>query len=808
MTQYEPSTEIDPMSPSEPFIDHDPRDVPRDGFVDVPFDEGAMPSYVTTLNDRQQEAVLALDGPVLVLAGAGTGKTRVLTTRLGHLMLARRVPPGRILAVTFTNKAAREMRDRVGQMIGHVSEGWWLGTFHALAARILRQHAELVGLRPSFSILDTDDQLRLLKQVLEAEGLDAKRNPTRVALGIIDRWKDRGLAPDKLKAHDGGDFGDGKMVAVYAAYQERLKTLNACDFGDLLLHNLTLLQTEPEVLARWQRKFQYILVDEYQDTNIAQYLWLRLLAQGHKNLCCVGDDDQSIYGWRGAEVGNILRFDADFSGAVVVRLEQNYRSTGHILAAASAVIAHNAGRLGKTLWTADEEGEPVRVHAAWDGGEEARWIGDEIEAAQRSGTSLNAMAVLVRASFMMRGFEERFIQMGLPYRVVGGPRFYERLEIRDALAYLRLVAQPQDDLAFERIINTPKRGLGPATVQLIQRTGRGLGISLMEATARLVDSNELKPKPRTTLRGLLADFARWRGQLDALPHDELAGVVLDESGYTRMWQQDKSPEAQGRLDNLEEFVAGMREFDSLLGFLEHVALVMEAQTGPDGERVTLMTLHAAKGLEYDLVFLPGWEEGVFPHQRAMDESGIAGLEEERRLAYVGLTRARRRAVVTHAGSRLVHGQWLDGMPSRFIGEIPERHLEMSRDSGLGNMSEVNPFDVADGWRAGQGLAQGMASSIAGGASGSFGPGGNPAFARFMAARKSAEQAPARPGPVIDGKAYHVRDATGPARYGEGQRVSHSRFGEGTVIAVDGDKLEIEFDGGGRKKLIDSFVSPA
>ncbi len=754
----------------------------------------ARPNYLDALNPAQRAAVEAVDGPVLVLAGAGTGKTRVLTARLAHIVGTRRAWPSRILAVTFTNKAAREMRERVGRLIGELSQGWWMGTFHSLAARMLRQHAELVGLKQNFTILDSDDQVRLLKQLLSAANIDDKKNPARHVLGAIERWKDKALTPDKLKPEDGGDLAGGRAVAIYAAYQERLRTLNACDFGDLLLHMIGILQKYPDILAQWQDRFRYILVDEYQDTNVAQYLWLRLLAQKHRNLCCVGDDDQSIYGWRGAEVGNILRFESDFPGAKIVRLEQNYRSTPHILGAAGGLIAHNRGRLGKTLWTETDIGEKVRVRGVWDGPEEARWVGEEIEAFQRAKVPLNQIAVLVRASFQMRAFEERFINLGLSYRVVGGPRFYERQEIRDAMAYFRLVVQPEDDLAFERIINVPKRGIGPATLAQLNTQARSLGVGLLEATARLVETDALKPKMRTVLRGLVNDFARWRGLLDTSRHTDLARLLLDESGYTAMWQQDKTPEAAGRLDNLKELVAGMEEFDSLPGFLEHVALVMDNEANSEGERVTLMTLHAAKGLEFDVVFLPGWEEGVFPHQRAVDESGIAGLEEERRLAYVGLTRARKVALVSHAANRQIHGLWQDCLPSRFLAELPAEHIERSGEAG---MSQA------------MGGGYGGTNSASAFDSGLFRQRESSAFSRFEKARTSAAGAmsASRPPPTIDGQAYRIHEPARSSRFGEGERVFHAKFGPGTVMAVDGDKLDIAFDKAGRKKVIDSFIQP-
>src|SRR6266404_2291426 len=664
--------------------------------MEHPLPQAAPPPrhYLDGLNQAQREAVEAVEGPVLVLAGAGTGKTRVLTTRLAHILMTGRATPGQILAVTFTNKAAREMRDRIAALIGRPVEGWWLGTFHALAARLLRRHAELVGLKPNFTILDTDDQLRLLKQLIVAAGIDDKKWPARALLGVIERWKDRGLTPDKVRGGEPLDLANGRLLELYRDYQERLRLLNACDFGDLLLHNLTLFTGNPELLRDYQQRFRYLLVDEYQDTNVGQYLWLRLLAQGHRNICCVGDDDQSIYGWRGAEVGNILRFEGDFPGARIIRLERNYRSTHHILGAASGLIAHNRGRLGKTLWTEQNEGDKLTVRGLWDSDEEARFVGEEVEALQRRGAALGAIAILVRAAFQTRAFEERFITLGVPYRVVGGSRFYERQEIRDAIAYLRVVNQPDDDLAFERIVNTPRRGLGDATMRVLHALARHQAVPLTTAAARLVETDELKPAARRSIGRLLGDLESWRARLADTAHPELAEMVLDESGYTAMWQADKSPEAPGRLENLKELVNAMAEFENLAGFLEHISLVMENAEVNPGDMISLMTLHSAKGLEFDVVFLPGWEEGLFPHQRALDETGAAGLEEERRLAYVGLTRARRRVVVSYAARRGMHGLWQDTLPSRFIGELPAAHVEAMVDMGLaGGFASRG----ADGW---------------------------------------------------------------------------------------------------------------
>jgi len=741
--------------------------------------------YLAELNAAQRAAVETIDGPVLVLAGAGTGKTRVLTTRLAHLLTTGRAHPGQILAVTFTNKAAREMRERVAALLHRPVEGWWLGTFHAIAARILRAHAEHLGLRPDFAILDTDDQLRLLKQVLAAEGIDDRKAPPRSVLAAIQRWKDRGLTSERISAAEAGDLANGRGPQIYAAYQARLQALNACDFGDLTLHNINLFQKHPEVLASYQQRFRYLLVDEYQDINVAQYLWLRLLAQGHRNLCCVGDDDQSIYGWRGAEVGNILRFETDFPGAKVVRLERNYRSTGRILAAASGLIAHNNGRLGKTLWTEDEAGPKLRIRGLWDGEAEARFVGEEIEALQRKGHALNEVAILVRTGAQTREFEERFLTLGLPYRIVGGARFYERLEVRDALAYLRAIDSPTHDLAFERIVNTPKRGLGSASLRLVHETARAARVSLHEAARRLVETDELRPAARRSLAGLLADLERWRGLRETLPHPELAEIVLEESGYVAMWQADKSPEAPGRLENLKELVNAMAEFDTLAGFLEHVTLVMELNEETGRDMVSVMTLHSAKGLEFDTVFLPGWEEGLFPNQRALDESGMRALEEERRLAYVGLTRARRRVVISFAANRRLHGSWTPALPSRFVDELPREHVEVESD-------------------------QGLYGAPLGGFGGGYGGAGDNGFAEAESAHWSPGMARARArragGRMIELEAEPLGAAG--AGYVAGARVFHRKFGYGTVRSAERDKLEIDFDKAGSKKVIAGFVVPA
>ncbi len=772
----------------------------------VPLSQRAMASrgapYLDGLNPAQREAVEALDGPVLMLAGAGTGKTKALTTRIGHLLATGTARPHEILAVTFTNKAAREMKNRVGQMMGEAVEGMpWLGTFHSVCAKLLRRHAELVGLKSNFTILDTDDQLRLLKQLIRADGIDEKRWPPRMLSGIIDNWKNKALTPDNIPAADGGAF-DHKGVALYAAYQQRLKDLNAVDFGDILLHMVVIFQQNQDILDQYQRWFRYILVDEYQDTNVAQYLWLRLLASKHKNICCVGDDDQSIYGWRGAEVGNILRFEKDFPGAVVVRLEQNYRSTPHILAAASGVIAGNKGRLGKELWTAEEDGEKVRLIGHWDGEEEARWIGEEIEAMQRGTRGLDKispdnMAILVRASHQMRAFEDRFLTIGLPYRVIGGPRFYERLEIRDAMGYFRLAVSQDDDLAFERIVNTPKRGLGDKAVQTIQMAARESGVSLVEGARICVQEKRLGGKGLKELTILVDGLDRWHAQVmaEADTHVELAEMILDESGYTGFWQNDKTPEAPGRLENLKELVKALENFENLQGFLEHVSLIMDNETEEQGEKVSIMTLHAAKGLEFPAVFLPGWEDGLFPSQRSMDESGVKGLEEERRLAYVGITRAEQICTISFAANRRVYGQWQSALPSRFIDELPEDHVDVLTPPGL--------------YGGGFGAA-GMAASASPATQAAMGSDlhdkaanadvyNSPGWRRLQT--RSQQRGVAQPAAAKN----MTIDLDAVSAFTTGDRVFHQKFGYGEVMGIEGDKLEIEFDKAGSKHVVARFV---
>ena len=816
MSKNPKQSEVLPATDSE--LDSPPFDLPA--AADEPHASGLSNSeralartsqpYLDGLNMAQRTAVEAIDGPVLVLAGAGTGKTRVLTTRIAHILACNKAHGSQILAVTFTNKAAREMKERIGGLIGGtVAAMPWLGTFHSIGVKILRRHAELVGLKSGFTILDTDDQIRLLKQVIDAAGLDKDRWPARQLAGLIDSWKNRGLTPDKVPSGEAFGFASGKGADLYKAYQARLKDLNACDFGDLLLECLQLFLKHPDILKEFQSRFRYILVDEYQDTNIAQYLWLRLLAQGTTNICCVGDDDQSIYGWRGAEVDNILRFDKDFPGATVVRLERNYRSTAHILGAASGLIAKNQGRLGKTLFTEDNPGDKVTLLATWDDQEEARIIADDIEHLKGTGHAYNEMAILVRASAQMRAFEDRFVTLGLPYRVIGGPRFYERAEIKDAIAYLDVTSNPANDLKFERIINVPKRGIGATSVQRVRDLARAKGTTLTDAARIIVETEELTGKARRSLAGLMQSFERWRHAVDTLKHTEASELILDESGYTAMWQADKSPQAQTRLENLKELIRFMHDFDSLGGFLEHVALVMDAEQTNDGDRVSLMTLHAAKGLEFDSVFLPGWEEGLFPHQRALDEQGQEGLEEERRLAYVGITRARKAVKVSFAQNRRTHGLYQSAAPSRFVDELPGDHVNVeeasSPFSGAYRSFGSNPSNPFTASRFdNQSTAQASTYDT---------PGWQRAQRKSRAepdenTGKSVHPRTKNQAPVtIEGELLASSTAP-PSDFQVGDRVAHKKFGAGTVTSVDGNKLSIAFDHAGAKRVVDSFVSRA
>lgn len=755
----------------------------------APADENA--DYLQGLNPEQREAVLTTEGPLLVLAGAGTGKTRVLTTRLAHIITTRKAWPSQTLTVTFTNKAAREMRERALKLMGEAGEGLrWLGTFHSISAQILRQHAELVGLKSSFTILDMDDQMRLCKQIIQAENIDPKRWTPRYLSSLIDSWKNRALLPGKVPQEEAFQFADGKGIKCYELYQNRLRVLNACDFGDLLVHNITIFQQNPDLLADFHAKFKYILVDEYQDTNVAQYLWLRLLAQGSGNVCCVGDDDQSIYGWRGAEVDNILRFEKDFPGAAVIRLERNYRSTRHILAAASSVINHNKGRLGKALYVGDDsaaddvDAEKVKVRGLWDGEAESRLIADDIESYVRKGGKHEDCAVLVRASWQMRLFEERFIMLGIPYRVIGGPRFFERAEIRDAMAYLRLIRSPDDDLAFERVVNQPKRGVGNTSLAKLQAYAREDGRSLFTLTPMVLQTDEIKGGAKRGLTLFIDHLNMWRDKLaNGMNHVELAELVLEESGYTDMLQKDRGPQAQTRLENLKELIRAIAEFDTLPAFLEHVQLVMDASTGGGGDQVQILTLHGAKGLEWPMVFLPGWEEEVFPSKRSLDESGLKGLEEERRLAYVGITRARERCYISFVANRMIYGRWQSVLPSRFVDELPLEHVDAVSETGYSGLP---------------GGEEGLSGTVEDmGERSSY---DSPGWKRLQKnASKRTGPAPGQAGPL-------TATAGGESTFKRGKRVFHDKFGYGKVIASEGNKVTVDFEKTGRKKVIATFLT--
>lgn len=756
-----------------------------------------QPNFLSGLNPEQSEAVNALDGPVLVLAGAGTGKTRVLTCRLANLVFTNRAKPWEILAVTFTNKAAHEMRERTENLLGNIGGGLsWLGTFHSLSSKILRIHAEVLGLKPTFTIIDTDDQIRLLKQIIEAHNIDAKRHSPRFLASLIDGWKNKALKPNKVPAGEAFLFAEGQGIKLYAEYQKRLQTLNCVDFGDLLLHVIDLFTQNADLLKDYQKKFKYILVDEYQDTNIAQYLWLRLLASGHKNLCVVGDDDQSIYGWRGAEVENILRFENDFAGTKTIRLERNYRSTNHILAAASQIISQNSQRLGKTLWTDDENGEKVKVRGVWDGEAEARLISDDIESLKSRGTQYQDMAVLVRASWQMRAFEDRFIMIGLPYKVIGGPRFFERLEIRDALAYLRLMRHTDDDLAFERIVNQPKRGIGDTSLKKIMIEARDNGVSLFVMCENLLERDAIKGPAKAGLTRFIEGIKHWRKKKNELSHIELAELILDESGYIDMWRNDKTPSAQTRIENLQELVRSMGQFDTLEAYLEHIELVMDIDKEADGDSVQIMTLHGAKGLEWPVVFLPGWEEEVFPSPRAINEGGLKALEEERRLAYVGITRAREIARISFAANRQIFGKWQSVLPSRFIDELPEENVDAFSDTGYFNRPAFGGISNLDGFEQGTRGAGFMRAQ---------------AYQRdekFGNIRQGLGSSAIGNGPILEAKARVISQTKSASSLSHGQRVFHDKFGYGRIIGLDGDKIEVAFEKAGIKKLIASFVKAA
>ena len=752
--------------------------------------------YLDSLNNEQRKAVEEINGPVLMLAGAGTGKTRALITRIIHILNLRKANPNEILAVTFTNKAAREMKNRIQTNVGDLIEGMtWVGTFHSICVKMLRTNAELVGLKSNFTIIDTDDQLRLLKQLIQAENIDEKRWPPRMLAHIIDNWKNRALRPDNIPNIEASLFNE-RGEELYGFYQQRLKTLNAVDFGDLLLHMVTILQNNNDILARYQKRFKYILVDEYQDTNVAQYLWLRLLASSHQNICCVGDDDQSIYGWRGAEVGNILKFENDFKNSCVIRLEQNYRSTEHILGAASHLINGNKERLGKTLWTAQEGGNKVKLIGHWDGDEEARWIGDEIESAELGNSSTEPvspenMAILVRASHQMRAFEDRFMTIGLPYRVIGGPRFYERAEIRDAMAYFRAAVSRDDGLALQRIVNKPKRGIGEKAQQKLNIEARERNISLLDAARSLCEKNSLTGRAQKELKILIGQLDHWHQMsLDqTINHIELAEIILEESGYTDMWRNEKTPEAPGRLENLKELVKALEQFENLHGFLEHVSLIMDNETEDGALKVSIMTLHASKGLEFQHIYLPGWEDGLFPSQRSMDEQGRVGLEEERRLAYVGITRAEQLCTISFVANRRIFGQWQSALPSRFIDELPEEHVEILTPPGLYGGS----FGAA---------APNISSFSENGEDNESDTYNSPGWRRMKNKSRTNETFGNDNKDIItiDTTTVETKDLT--------KRIFHQKFGYGQVLSTDGDKLTILFEKAGEKKILAKYIVSA
>lgn len=698
-----------------------------------------------SLNDKQKEAVLTTEGPLLVLAGAGTGKTTVLTTRIANI-LSKGTFPSQILAVTFTNKASREMRERISNQVGQISDGIWLGTFHSICAKILRRHANLVGLQSDFTIIDTSDKIRLLKQIITDNNIEEKKWPAKRLAYIISHFKDKGYNHINIKEKDNDFEFEGGAINLYKQYQNRLIKLNSVDFDDLLLHNLTILIGNADILEQYQRRFKYILVDEYQDTNASQYMWLRLLTQSSNNICCVGDDDQSIYGWRGAEVGNILRFEKDYPDAKVIKLERNYRSTKNILLAASSLISNNKSRLGKTLWTEGQQGSQVKLVAIWDDEQEAKYIADEIESCLLNNKcSANQIAILVRAGFQTRSFEECFIMRSIGYKVVGGLRFYERLEIRDVIAYLRLVANKNDDLSLERIINLPKRGIGKTTISKIRDYANLNAISMFDAISLVVSEKIVTASIANNLLQFVENFDKFSSLVDSMKLDELTNNVLNESGYIQMWKNEKTNESQGRIENIKELILSLEEFDSLDNFLEHVSLVADKDMLESEDLVSIMTLHAAKGLEFDNVFLPGWEEGLFPHQRSLDETGINGLEEERRLAYVGITRAKKDATICFAANRRVYGQYQSNIPSRFIDELPAEATEIiNLNNGL-KFSQNNS------------------------------------------------------------KESNFTQPNSQSKFQDGSRIFHQKFGYGQILNVENDKLDIQFEKSGRKKIIASFV---
>lgn len=755
--------------------------------------------WLSELNPEQKQAVTTTEGPLLVLSGAGTGKTKVLTARLAYILANMKANPWNCLVVTFTNRAAREMQNRARNLIGNVADSVWMGTFHGIAVKILRRHAELVGLKSNFTILSEDDQRRLIKQLLEADGIDDKKYPPQSILDKIQLWKDKGLTADKID----DSFRANVVTEVYKKYQARLLELNCVDFGDLLLYTLNILMSDAGVLDDYQTRFKYIMVDEYQDTNVTQYLFLRLICQKYRNLCCVGDDDQSIYSWRGAEIENILRFEKDFPDAKVIRLERNYRSTANILAAASALIRHNRDRLGKTLKVAENspaargDNSKIKVVSTYSGSEEAAYVADEIENLHRNGTGYSQMAVLVRTAAQTREFEEKFIAEAIPYQVIGGPKFYERAEIRDALAYLRVILQPADDLALERIINKPARGIGAKTIEKFENEARVNHISMFMAIEKMLKEGALSGKVKTNVSELINNFYQWRQTMNAVSPDDLAAQVLEDSGYMEMLKMDKSAEAEGRIENLKELINVMsdtEQYPTLSDFMEHVSLVMDNDNNIDTDKVMLITLHSAKGLEFDAVFLPGWEEGLFPHQRALDEGGGSALEEERRLAYVAMTRAKQKLYILTALNRRIYGQWQNNLPSRFINELPPANIEIC------NMAAT--YFGAAGNYGGSWAEQHRSSSNW--------------YNRSQQTEENVIRDSDRFSYVRDeddgwsGSVWRAKQKARNAASATpvGSRVFHETFGYGKVLKIEGNKLEIWFDQAGHKKLLKDYVRKA
>ena len=729
-------------------------------------------NYLNALNIQQKEAILHSEGPLLILAGAGSGKTKVLTTRVAQLIKDKKCFGNQILCVTFTNKAANEMRERVLKLTNNKSNSIpWLGTFHSISNKILRKHAEAIGLKPSFTILDTLDQLKLIKNILAAENIDVKKNPPKLIAYLIDHWKNKALLPANVKINS-SDYSKINALKIYKIYQERLRLMNCVDFGDLILHCVTIFKNFKEIQESFKKNFKYILVDEYQDTNYVQNLWLNLITNDSKNICVVGDDDQSIYSWRGAEVKNILEFEKNFTNTKIVKLEQNYRSTKNIINTASSLISNNDDRLGKKIWSDLKDGDKVRVNSFSDGRDEATGISDIIEKELIKYFSLNDIAILVRAAFQTREFEERFIKIGLPYRVIGGMKFYERAEIKDALCYLRLIQQKNDDLAFERIINNPKRSIGDSTLKKLHDLSRTRNKNLFETADEILNEDELKPKTKESLKQFIKLVKTWTKLSEQLDHVQLLERVLDESGYTQMLINEKSPEAEARLENLKELRASMKNYSNLVEFLENISLQTSIDEEWEGEKINLMTIHAAKGLEFTCIFLPGWEEGLFPHQKSIEEKGDQAVQEERRLAYVALTRAKQRLFISFANNRKYYGNnnsndWMPSMPSRFIDELDKQYLEINETA----KDNDQDFEFSQDFNFTEGKK-------------------SPGWKRYLQEKE---------------KIKTINYTNNLTNFKIGQGVEHETFGKGKIIHIDGNKLLINFKDSGEKKVIDKYL---